>query len=57
MSGLFKSAPLPKIEDPAPLPDEKQTTAARKRRIASETKSSGVQSTLLTAGGRETLGS
>ena len=53
---LFKTPKLPTVEPPAPLPDEKEATAARKRGIASATRSSGVQSTLLTAGGRETLG-
>lgn len=56
MSKLFKTPALPAVEPPAPLPDEQQTEQARRRRIATETKSSGVQSTLLTAGGRETLG-
>lgn len=38
------------------MPDEDQTEKARKRRIAKETSTQGVRSTLLTAGGRETLG-
>lgn len=56
MGGLFSSPKLPPPEPPTPLPDEEQITKARRRRIAKETKSSGVESTLLTAGGRETLG-
>lgn len=56
MASLFKSPKLPTPEPPAPLPDEQQTSQARRRLLARETKSSGVQSTLLTAGGRETLG-
>lgn len=55
MSGLFKGPKMPKIKDPTPLPDEKQVTAARKRRVAQETKGTGVQSTIL-SGQRETLG-
>ena len=57
MSGLLSSPKMPKIEAPTPLPDEAQTTAARKRRVAKETKGNGVQGTILTAGGKETLGS
>lgn len=56
MSGLFKTPKMPAIEPPTPLPDEAQTTAARRKRVATETKSSGSQSTILSAGGRETLG-
>lgn len=53
---LFSTPKMPKIEDPTPLPDEQQTTAARKRGVAKATKSSGFASTILSAGGRETLG-
>ena len=55
MASLF-SKKTPAIEPPAPLPDEEATGAARKRRIAKETKTSGVGSTILSSGGRETLG-
>ncbi len=58
MAKLFKSPDMPKVEDPKPIPqaDDEMIEKARKRRIAKESNTSGVQSTLLTAGGRETLG-
>ena len=56
MSGLFSKSKMPKIEPPTPLPDEKALTAARKRVVAQETRSSGSASTVLTGAGRETLG-
>ncbi len=58
MSRLFKTPEMPKVEtpDPTPQPDDQQVRDARRRRIAKESNTSGVQSTLLTAGGRETLG-
>lgn len=54
--GLFSAPKMPKIEDPTPLPDAEQTDAARRRGVARETKQKGFASTLLSAGGRETLG-
>lgn len=48
---------MPEIQPPTPMPDEQMTTAARRRRLATETSKSGVQSTILSAGSRETLGS
>ena len=58
MSGLFKSPEIPKVEPPKPIPqaDDKQVVQAKKRVIARASNSGGVKSTLLTAGGRETLG-
>ena len=56
MSGLFSKPKMPKIEPPTPLPDEKALTAARRRVVAQETRSSGSASTVLTGAGRETLG-
>ena len=56
MAKLFSTTKMPAIEPPTPLPDEAATTAARRRRIATETKTAGAQSTILSAGGRETLG-
>lgn len=56
MSGLFSKPKMPKIEEPTPLPDEEQLTAARKRVVAKEAKGSGAASTILAGGGRETLG-
>lgn len=55
MTKLFKPE-VPKIEDPAPLPDDESLKKARRRGIAREKASGGRDSTLLTAGGRETLG-
>jgi hypothetical protein len=55
MANLFKTAKMPSIQSPTPLPDEQQATTARKRRVAKETKGTGVQSTIL-SGQRETLG-
>jgi hypothetical protein len=55
MTKLF-STPTPKIEDPAPLPDEDKLKKARQRMIAKETQTGGKSSTLLSTGGRETLG-
>ena len=55
MTKLFKTAKMPEIEPPTPLPDEAQATAARRRRVAKEV--AGVAgTTILSAGGRETLG-
>lgn len=56
MTQLFKTPSLPKIEPPTPLPDEEVAAAAKRRSLATEKKGSGVQSNVLTAGGRETLG-
>lgn len=56
MASLFKTAKMPAIEAPTPLPDQDQLTAARRKRLATETKSAGASSTILTAGSRETLG-
>lgn len=55
MTKLF-TPKMPSPKDPAPLPDEEQLTLARRRRVAKETKGSGVQSTML-SGQKETLGS
>lgn len=55
MASLFKTPKMPAIKPPTPLPDEEQMTAARKRRVAKETKGAGVQSTVL-SGKSETLG-
>ena len=56
MSGLFKSPKMPAIEPPTPLPDEQQTTAARRRGVAKESSMKGFDSTILSSGARETLG-
>lgn len=55
MTGLFKKPEMPKVEPPTPMPDEKELTVARRRRVAKET-SGGAGQTILSAGGRETLG-
>ena len=57
MSGLFSKPKMPAIEPPTPVPDEQQTTAARRRGVAREAKKSGFASTILSSGGKETLGS
>jgi hypothetical protein len=47
---------MPEIKPPTPLPDAKETTEARRRRVAKEGAGSTVASTLLSSGGREKLG-
>ncbi len=56
MGQLFKSPKMPAIEPPTPLPDQKQVTDARRRRIATETGGNAVGSTILSGAQRETLG-
>jgi len=56
MSGLFKTPAAPEIKPAVPLPNQEELKKARRRTIASESKSSGQTSTLLSTGGRETLG-
>lgn len=56
MGGLFKPK-VPKVEDPTPLPDEVQQASARRRGVAEATNAKGFQSTILSTGGKETLGS
>lgn len=57
MSGLFGETPsIPEPEPPAPMPDEQDTATARRRRIAKERQMSGYESTILSQGGKETLG-
>jgi len=56
MANMFKSPKMPAIEPPTPMPDEKQTIDARRRRVVSEVVGKGAASTILSAGGRETLG-
>src|SRR3546814_20864437 len=49
-------APAPTPEPVAPMPDVEAANAAAKRRAAAGRSRSGRLSTILTAGGRETLG-
>ncbi len=58
MSKLFKTPDMPKIEPPTPtpLPDQAQADKAKRRLVAKEQAGSGSQSTILSTGGRETLG-
>lgn len=58
MAGLFtpKAPKTPVIEPPTPMPDATTTEAARRRRTAMETAGQDYQSTILSMGGRETLG-
>lgn len=55
MTALFNTK-TPKITDPAPLPDDEALAGARRRGIAREKAKGGRESTILTAGSRETLG-
>lgn len=55
--GLFGGkSKTPKVEPPAPMPDDQNLNKARRKRISREQKSGGFRSTLLSTGGRETLG-
>lgn len=56
MSAIFGKTKIPEPEDPTPLPDEEQATKARRRMLAKEAGSTGAKSTILSSGGRETLG-
>jgi hypothetical protein len=58
MSGLFKTPKMPEVAKPTPMPDPQDPVAiaARRRAVAKETATQGVTSTVLSAGGRETLG-
>lgn len=56
MANLFSTPKMPAVPDPTPLPDEAQATAARRKRVATETKANSASSTILSSGGRETLG-
>lgn len=57
MAGLFKpKVAAPVVQPVTPMPDKAQTDIVRRKRLATETKTSGYQSTILSAGGRETLG-
>jgi len=56
MANLFKRPKMPTIPDPAPLPDEASLRQIGRRTMAREQRGSGRQSTLLTSGGREKLG-
>ena len=56
MSGMFKSPAIPEIKAAAPMPQDSELAAARKRKLAAESQTGGAASTLLSSGGRETLG-
>lgn len=56
MGGLFKKPKVPDVPKPTPLPDPVEQVAARKRGIAKTVKEKGFQSTILSSGGKETLG-
>ena len=56
MGGLFSKPKMPEVQAPTPLPDEDQQKQARRRTIAQETSGEGKQATILSSGGRETLG-
>jgi hypothetical protein len=56
MGGLFKKPKVPAPPKPIPLPDEDEARAAAARRLNELRARSGLQSTLLSEGNRETLG-
>jgi hypothetical protein len=56
MGSLFKTPAAPEIKAAAPAPQESELAKARKRKMQSETQTGGTSSTLLSSGGRETLG-
>lgn len=58
MTSLVKKPKLPEIKDPDPLPmaDDKMGGMFRKLQLFKSSQRSGNQSTILSGGGRETLG-
>jgi len=56
MGSLFKTPPAPTVKAPAPMAQESQLKKAARRKMESESASGGKSSTLLSSGGRETLG-
>ena len=56
MGGLFSKTKMPEVKPTAPLPNEDQIKKSARRRTAKSRKESGAESTLLSTGGRETLG-
>lgn len=51
MGGLVSKPKVPKPEEPAPLPDDRELDAARRRKIAAQTQRSGRLSTILSDSG------
>ncbi len=56
MGGLFRKPKPPAPPKPVPMPDEEEAERARMRRLNELRQQSGLQSTLLSEGNRETLG-
>jgi len=56
MGGLTKKPKVPKPPKPIPMPDEDEARQAATRRLNELRARSGLQSTLLSEGNRETLG-
>ena len=56
MTKMFKTPAMPEVKAAAPLPSETDAKKAMTRKVATESKSGGSGSTLLSTGGRETLG-
>lgn len=56
MGGLFKKPKVPPPPKPVPMPDEDEARQAASRRLNELRARSGLQSTLLSEGNRETLG-
>jgi len=56
MSKMFSTPAIPTPEAPAPVPVEADAKKARQRAASGKSRASGQESTLLSTGGRETLG-
>lgn len=56
VASALRKPSMPGVPKPLPTPDEVEIAAARRRRIAAETRMSGVASTLLGGGSGGTLG-
>ena len=56
MSKVFSTPKMPEPKPAAPLPSETDARKARSRRTSRAAQAGGKESTLLSTGGRETLG-
>lgn len=55
-ASAMKSPKMPDVPKAAPMPQQDQLDAARRRTVQAQRSRSGVQSTILSGGGRETIG-